>query len=299
MRVVINQKHLGLNRMLVREANRSAKNFNNKSYSRIENIEAILLKRDIPVQAKKNILIKKLHGFVISTFSIDKGKFNKKSFALLRKRLHQIRKIINKLRSINYYLETSFLEDLKLTKANAQDKLRSRSRHSTLAMDELEVLEYTSYKMIEEAVMLDKRVLKGYKHREIKLIRKEKVGIIHLGNVLGKESELLEHLEAKLPPPKSATKDLINNPLFTHWVARIFALLAYLEFFYGKEQIIFKQLKKDKYARSRINKKIIHIARENSELIRIMEEKIASIGNLRVDDGLKQKLHRFTTAINL
>ena len=228
MKGVISQKHLSLNERLAKESNKLARIFNNQHYSKIKNIDAILFKNNISVEKKKNILIKELHDFIVKTFSIDKRKFGKNGFDSLKKRLHSIRKIIIKLRSINYYLETTFLQGLKIPKIKITSESLRLKQQNSLARDELEALEYTTYKLIKEVVMLDKRLLSEYAHKEMKALGKEKIEINDLGLILRKESELLEHLEAKLPPPKAATIDLIKEPIFTHWVARIFALLSYL-----------------------------------------------------------------------
>lgn len=299
MRVVISQRHLSLNERLAEEANRLAKNFKNNEYSKIEDIDALLLKRDISVEEKKRILLKKLHSMVIGTFSLDKKRLSKKTFECMKKRLHIIRKIITKLRSINYYLETAFLQELSISKIKAGDKsLRLRQRE-TLAKGELGALEYTSYKLIGKVVALDRKLLKGYSGRGASIIKKEKIEAKNLGSILSKQSELLEHLEAKLPPPKAATIALAKEPVFTHWVARIFALLAYVEHLCKKESIIFSELKGSKAKRNKINKKISHLAAEKSKLIRIMEEKLASMKTYAFGNELKRELHNLAATANL
>ncbi|MBI3035291.1 hypothetical protein HYY71_03125 [Candidatus Woesearchaeota archaeon] len=298
MRVVIAQKHLSLNKRLARESNGISKKFSVKNYSKIENIDALLLKRDISVERKKGILIKKLHEAVLRAFSIDKGSLNKKAFALLKKRIYNIRKVINKLRSINYYLETVFLEDLSLSniKMKKQRKLKQRN---ALARDELEALEYTAYKLIGEVVTLDKRLLREYSQREKTIVSKEKIEIRDIEPMLRKESEILEHIEAKLPPPRAAGAALIKEPVFTHWIARIFSLLSYLEHIHSKELILFSKLKKNKKAKMMISKKINQLLREKSKLVGIMEEKFISMRRLDIDSGLKKDIHNLTTIINL
>ena len=62
--VVINQKHLRLTEGLSKESNKLARSFNNKNYSKIENIDNLLLKRDISIEKKKRILIKKVHNTI-------------------------------------------------------------------------------------------------------------------------------------------------------------------------------------------------------------------------------------------
>ena len=298
MRVDISRKHLSLNERLARESNNLAGRFNSKNYSKAENIEGMLLKRGISVERKKGILIKKLHELVVKAFSIDKRKFSKKSFDSLKKRLHSIRRITIKLRSINYYLETAFLDDLKDSKIKIGNE-NIKLQKSALAGDELEALEYTAYKLISEVVMLDKRLLSEYAHREKRVVKEEKADTKSIGSVLKKESELLEHLEAKLPPPKSATMDLMKEPVFTHWVARIFAILSYLEHMHSKEAEIFSKLKKNKAVKAKISKKIMHLSKEKSKLIGIMEEKLASMKKFRIDNKFRKELHNLTTTINL
>lgn len=299
MRVVINQEYAGLSERLVKEINNLAEGFNNKNYLKIENINNLLLRRDISVEGKKRILIKKLHEAITKAFSIDKKGFNKKTFDGLKKRLHNIRKIINKLRSINYYLETMFLEDLKLSKIKIIDRGLKLRHQNALARDELEALEYTTYKLIEEAVMLDKTLLREYINKERRISGKERVEVKDIGLIFGKESRLLEHLEAKLPPPKATNLSLIKEPTFTHWVARIFALLSCLEHLYAKETIIFSKLKKNKSVRMKIGRKVIQLMKEKSKLLRIMKEKAISMEKFGIHGELKEELHNLTTMIRL
>lgn len=273
MRVVINQEHISLNDKLVKECNKRVKSFNAKDYSRIEKIENILAKQDISVENKKRILMKKLHTAIVTTFSINKKGFSKKAFEFMKRRLACIRSIVVKLRSMNYYLETIFLEDLKLSKLKLRSGRQDPKQRKDLARDELEALEYAAYRLIGEAVMLDKRVLKEYAKKEERIISKEKIEANDLGLILGKESMLLEHLEAKLPPPKAAEIKLLKEPIFTHWTARVLALLSFLEHAYSKETMSIGKLKKNKELGLKIGKKITHLIKEKSKLLEIMEEK--------------------------
>ena len=147
--------------------------------------------------------------------------------------------------------------------------------------------------------MLDKRLLSEYAHKERKALGKEKIEINDLGLILRKESELLEHLEAKLPPPKAATIDLIKEPIFTHWVARIFALLSYLGHIYAKEAIVFSKIKKNKLARIKISRKISYLMKEKSKLLKIMEEKDMSMKTFNMENKLRNELHNLTTTTSL
>lgn len=299
MRVAITEHHLKLNKRLVKEVNHFSKKFSKRSYSKIEDIEGILLKKDISIEKKKKILMKDLHNGIVKVFSINKKEFNNEAFASLKEKASNLRKIIIKLRSVNYYLETTFLEDLKISNVGIGDKNPKISKQNDLARDELEILEYTAYKLIGEAVMLDKRILSEYKHKAKAAIGKESIEINDIKSILRKESVLLEHLEAKLPPANSITSDLIKEPSFTHWVSRIFALLLRLEWLCGREALIFNLLKKNKIIRAKISKKISHLIMEKFKLVRIMQEKAASMRKFRINNKLKEELHNFTTTISL
>ena len=299
MRVVIHQKHISLSKKLAKDLNKLAGKFNSKNYSRIENIEGILLKRGISVERKKSILIKKFYESIVKTFSIDKKKFSKKAFESFKIRLHNLRRLIIKLRSINYYLETAFLESLRLSKIKISSINTKFRQQDALTGNELEVLEYTAYKLIGEVAMLDKKLLGEYSHKERNVLKEEKTEVKGLGLILKKESDLLEHLEAKLPPPKAATISLMKEPIFTNWVARVLAILSYFEHLYHKEKQIFSKLKKNKAVKAKISRKISHLVKESSKLNRIMEEKYISMKKFRIDGKLRKELHNFTTTINL
>ncbi|MBI2659166.1 hypothetical protein HYX05_03670 [Candidatus Woesearchaeota archaeon] len=295
----ISENHLGLNESLARESNRLAKSFNPRQYSKIKNIDGLLLKKNSSVEKKKRMLVNELHNAVLKAFSIEKKNFGKKELGSLKKRLHAIRRLIIKLRGINYYLETAFLHELKIPKmkaANGNSKLRHQN---SLAKDELEILEYTAYSLIRKVVSLDKRLLKEYSSKEMKVIGKEKIEAKDIGIMLKKESELLEHMEAKLPPPKAATLALMKEPIFTHWVSRIFALLSYLEHICNKEAMIFGEIKSNRLARSKINRKISYLMGEKAKLVRVLQEKAASMKKFGTNSKLKAEMHNLTATMGL
>ncbi|MBI2101278.1 hypothetical protein HYT53_01595 [Candidatus Woesearchaeota archaeon] len=297
MGVATSEQHLSLNRRLAQESNRLVKRFSNKSYSKIEKIHKLLPRRDISVERKKELLAKKLHNAVVAAFSIDKGKFNKSSLEALKRRISAIREMTGRLRGINYYIETSLLDDLNVPiKKKGSAGLRLQG---SLARDEIEALEYAAYKLIEGAAMLDKRLLDKYSRKKSIILKKQKMKTKDLEFVLGKESAALEHLEAKLPPPRAIGMALLKEPAFTHWAARVFALLSYFEHMHHKERGILSGLKKRKSAKRAINRKIAHLIREKSELLGLMQEKAASMEKLRLDGAAKRELHKFTAAIRL
>ncbi len=59
MRVVISEAHLKVNRSLIKESNRLAGNFSANDYSKTEDIEKLLARRDISVENKKKALANK------------------------------------------------------------------------------------------------------------------------------------------------------------------------------------------------------------------------------------------------
>ncbi len=297
MRVEISKHHLSLSTRLARELNRQASAFNSKSYSKIEDIESALLRRDVSVEQKKRLLMAKLHDAIVKAFAVNKKNFSKKSLNPLKNRLHNARRLIIKLRGINYYLETTFCRSLKLSKIKTTGK--SFTGRQALPNSELAALEYTAYRLIGEAVVLDKRLLKEYADKEKSIVSRENIEVKDLSLILRKESELLEHLEAKLPPPKEISAALVKEPMFTHWASRVFALLLWLEQAYENESAIFSKLKRSKAFKIKISKKITSLIKEQSKLVGIMQEKAASMKSLRPADGFKSELHNLTTTINL
>lgn len=299
MRVVISRRHLAINKKLAQELNKLAKNFKYSSYSKIEDINSDLLNRDISVERKKGILLKSLHSSLAKAFSVSKGKLNKQLLKPLRKRLANIRNTVDKLRSINYYLETTFIQDIRLAGAKTKLKSPRLRQKQALARDELEALEYTAYQLIGKAISLDKKLLQEYSKKEIKVIKKEKYELRGIGLILAKETELLEHLEAKIPPMAAVNAGLLKEPAFSHWISRIFAALGYLEHIYAQEKEIFRQLKKNKLIKSRIEKKISYLVKERYNLFGIMEQKAASMKKLGTGSKFKAELHNLTAIIRV
>ncbi|MEK6892263.1 MAG: hypothetical protein AABX25_03700 [Nanoarchaeota archaeon] len=299
MRVVIEKNHLKLHNSLVKEINLLSGNFSSRNYSKINNVDSLLVKKDISIEKKKNILMNELHKIITAAFSINRKKFQNKDLKSLGKRLDSARKIISKLRDINYYLETIFLQELKLSRVKIKDRSSISKKQDGLAKDELQKLEHMAYKLIEEAVIVDKKLLSEYSKKEEIIAEKEKSELKNLETVLRKETILLEHLEAKIPPSKMAGMYLIQDPIFSHWVARVFALLLYLEHMYSSEKLIFSQLKKNKAVKSGISRKIFQIIKEKAKLLKIMDEKAVSMKRFNTSADFKKELHNLTSAIRL
>ncbi len=299
MRVAISKEHLRLNNRLVSEINKFSGRFSKKDYSKIGEINRLLLKRDISIESKKSILVKKLHDLTAKTFSINKARFGKSSFGLMKTRLLHILRLTDKLRSINHYLETTFFEDLKAEGVRIPVTYSNAGKSKTLARDELQALEYTAYRLIAEAAMLDKTLLKEYSRKEEKIIQKDEAELKDIRSILAKESELLEHIQAKIPTASSAGMNLIKEPVFSHWASRVFALLAYFEHLYAKERQIFRKLKKNRHIKPKIEKKIAALLKERAKLVQIMEQKIVSMEKFNIGSKFKKELRNLTTIINV
>lgn len=293
------KNHLELHGRLVKEINLLSRNFSSRNYSKITNVDNLLLKKDISVEKKKNVLLSELHKIISTTFSINRKKFQNKDLKSLGKRLDSARKIISKLRDINYYLETTFLQELKLSRVKIKDSSQVSKKQDGLAKDELQRLEYSAYRLIGQAVIADKKLLQEYSKKEEIIAEKEKSELKSLGTVLRKETILMEHLEAKIPPSKMAGMSLIRDPVFSHWAARVFALLIYLEHWHSGEKLIFSRLKKNKPVKAKINKKIFQIIKEKAKLLKIMDEKAVSMKSFNMSGDFKKELHSFTSSMRL
>ena len=86
-------------------------------------------------------------------------------------------------------------------------------------------------------------------------MQKAKSEINNLEKIIAKESEMLCHLEAKLPPHEKFRTILLKKDIYTEWVSRLFALLAGIEYQYGKEESVFSKLKKNKKIRLTVRRR--------------------------------------------
>ena len=286
------KNHLELHGRLVREINLLSKNFSSRNYSKIVNVDNLLLKKDISVEKKKNVLMGGLHKIISTTFSINRKKFQNKDLKSFGKRLDSARKIILKLRDLNYYLETVFLQELKLSRVKIKDSQSISKKQDGLAKDELQRLEYSAYRLIGGAVIADKKLLSEYSKKEEVIAGREKSEFKSLDMILRKETILLEHLEAKIPPSKMAGRGMLQDPVFSHWASRVFALLIYLEHWHSGEKLIFGQLKKNKPVKAKINQKIFQIIKEKSKLLKIMDEKANSMKRFNMSKTLRTNAER-------
>ena len=212
-----------------------------------------------------------------------------------------LRAIVDKLRSINHYLEESFLKEIGVIKkkVNIPSKNSKKISLKNLGKKDLEKLEHTVYKLIEKVIFLDKKLLKGYKKKEESIVKSKNIQSKDIESVLKKESEILMHLEAKLPPVGKINSNLIKNKVIHNWVARVFALLSSFENEYQKENLIFRKLKSSESLRKKINKKIKNILKEKEKLLRLKEKRALSMKQLNIDNEWRIIFHHFNAASRL
>jgi len=265
---------------------------------------ALLFRKDITIESKKALLLKQLHELLIQTLAIDLKKEDK-AIAILKANMTLLRRLVMKLRDINYYLETVFLEELGLLKINIgilgkTELQKLQKQEDSLSKEEITKLEQIVYELIEKLIFTDKRLLKDYKKKEIEAEEEKELGINHLEPILKKESELLCHLEAKLPPANNIRKDILKSKNFTHWITRLLALLTALESNYQKEIKIFNKLKQKESVRKRLKIKIYHLLKEKEKLLRLKDERIESAKNVaKLEQDWLNATHRYTTTLKL
>lgn len=308
MRVGIDKIHKDSYVKIVKEVNKFVKNFKLKDYKKSISYENLLSDKNVSVEKKKKALIEKLHKLTVKTFSIDlnKIKSEKEVLKVLRSNIKILRNFVDKLKGVNYYLEESFLVELGLIKKSLSiykkedPKKLIEAANFSLSKQYLDKLEHTTYKLIEKVILFDKKLLKSYKSREEKIIRKEKLEIKDINEILKRQSELLSHLEAKFPPPSKIKPLLLKKKIFNQWVPLILSLLVGLECEYKKESLIFEKLKKKNKVRLLINKKIKSLEKEKADLIKIKQKRVMGITKLgSLDDELRLMFHEFNAIRNL
>jgi hypothetical protein len=308
MRVEVDKTHKASYTKLAAEINKYAKRFKPGNYKIAKGYGGILLDKDVSVEKKKKDLTERLHELVVRTFSIDLNKLYSKRVALntLKGNIKVLREFVNKLRDINYYLEENFLAELGLIKRSLRlykhknpEKLIERASFS-LDKKYLNKLEHTTYKLIEKVIIFDKQLLNGYKSKGKEVVTEEGVWVKDINKILKRQSELLAHMEAKLPPPSKVKPLLLTKNIFSQWASTLLALLAAFESECKKERAVFQQLKKNGRARRIINKKIKSLEKEKADLIKIKQERAMDMtvfGSL--DDELRLMFHEFNAIKNL
>ena len=304
MRVDIEKRHIASYERIAREVNIAVKKTALKAKK--SKYEQAVVQKDISVENKKKKLAKNLHELIISTFSIN---INKKiATDSLKANIEMIRYIIHKIKSINNYLEEDLLRELgvikkslivKAVKSGTPARYLEQSAR-VLTENDISRIEHTVYEMIHKIIFFDKKLLKDYKSGEIKVIKTEKLGIRNLEKILRAESELLEILEAKIPPPNKVKAKLFTKKIFSSWVPMVFALLSAFETECNKENSIFLNIKANDKLRKKIEKKIKHVIKEKEKLLKIKEKRalqMKTFGN--INDGYRQTFHEYVSAASL
>jgi len=293
MRVDIEKRHIDSYERIVREANKAIRRATSKVKK--SKYQKTLLGKNISAENKKKKLVKNLHELIISTFSID---INKKiKVDNLKANIELIRYIIRKIDDINNYLEEALLLEIGIIKkssivkavksSNPEKYLEKQGR--VLSKDYINKIEQTVYELIQRIVFFDRKLLKKYTKREIKVIKTEKVDIKDLESILKIESELLDALEAKIPPPSKIKARLFKKDIFNKWVPMMFALLSNFETEYQKEGIIFSEIKKNDKLRKKIENKIKHVIIEKEKLLKIKEKRALEMKGLgKIGDDYRQ-----------
>jgi len=291
----VEKKRVEIIELLIKDVNKTLKLFplNNVAYDKL------ILKIDVSIEKKKTLLIKYLHDAIIKTFSIKDIKADQKTLKGLKNNLEIIRKLIDKLKDINHYLEEVFLKEI-----GAKKRFRGIKRlievKFPIDKKELKNIESTIYTLIEKIIFLDNRLLKNFKKEEIKVVEEEETSVEDIEKILKKETELLCHLEAKIPPPKKLSKHMLDKVLFDHWVARIFALLTALEYQSQKESDILRKLKEDQKIKSKIEVKINHLIKEKKEMLAVKEGRVISAAKLSsMDKEWKKAINECAAVVKL
>lgn len=307
MRVDIEKRHIDSYTRIASEANKAVKR---AAKIKKPKYEQALLQKDISAENKKKNLVKSLHNAIISAFSLDirQIKNKKKELEALKKNTALIRLIIHKLNSINSYIEESLLKELGIIKRSLTVKAIAsvnparyvEKNSSLLPKGYIDKVEHTVYELIQKVIFFDKRLLKGYKKKEICIIQTEKLGAKDLEKILGAENEILGIMEAKMPPAGKVKAKLFQKEIFNLWVPMVFALLSSFEAECSKEFEVFSKVKKNNNSRKKIEKRISHIINEKEKLLKIKEKRalaMRSFGKIR--DDHRQAFHEYVSAANL
>jgi len=307
MRVGIEKRQMDSYKRLAREANKRIK----KATLKIQKnkYEKALFKKDISVENKKKRLAKSLHELIINIFSVNIKKLkNKRALENLKTNIGLLRQIVHKIKAINNYLEESLLKELglvkkslivKAIKSNTPVKYLEKNG-SILSKAYLDKIEHTVYELMQKIIFFDKKLIKDYKKKEIKIISKENIGIKDLERILKIESELLDVLEAKIPPASKVKPRLFKKEIFNKWVPMIFALLSSFEMEYQKEELIFSKIKKNNKLRKKIENKIKHVVNEKEKLLKIKEKRALAMKSFgKITDDYRQVFHEYISAASL
>ena len=307
MRVDVEKRHIDSYKRVAQQANKAAGKALFKAHS--DKYQKSVMRLNISAENKKKILVRHLHELVINTFSADLSRISrKKAIEAFRANTQLIRIVIQKIKAINSYLEEDLLREIGIIKKSLLVRaLKSENpvkylekKRRALPQDYIAKIEHTVYELMSRIIIFDKKLLKGYKQKEVNVIKNEKFGINDLEKTLGIESELLETLEAKIPPPSRIKAKLFSKKVFSLWASMVLALLASLEAECEKEKMIFSEIKKDERLRKKIERKIKHVAEEKGRVLKIKHERAIAMKSMgKISDDYRQKFHEYVHAASL
>lgn len=309
--MVRKKERVKIEQAIIRDANKTAKAFTEKSYRKQPAaFERKLFNKELSIEKKKKQLMKDVHDLVIGSFSFDPKQITaKKQFVKhLGQKLTPLRLYVNKLRDINYYLKNVLLADIGILKKKETTILpttQSLKRELSypkqiITKKDIDELEKTVGNLFINILFLDSTLLKGYKGSEEKIAKEQTYKLTDLALLIDRQSDLLCHLEAKFPPRHKMAIAMIKEPVFSHWIARIFALLAALEHEFHKETIVFTKLKRNRKLKKTVEMKIKHIVKEKENILKakekrvLIEKKTAAIGKT-----IGTQFHTWAAAENL
>ena len=242
---------------------------------------------NISVAKKKNLLVKSLSDEIASAFSINTEKIKKSSLRQFAEKIGSCRKITDKLRSINYYLEHLNV------KSSGRPKIPEIK--NPLIKGDIDALELTAYRLIEEAAFLDKKSLERRGKMEKKLVNAGKIDAKTFTILIAKQTALLEHLEAKLPPAKFVKSKWLSEPFFAQWKSRIFSITFHIRQLCEKEKLLLKNIKSNASIRKKLSVKIDYLVEEQKKLLQILHDKSKSISQ----EESRKTIHNFTVTVSL
>lgn len=307
MRVEIEKRNLDSYRRIARDANSAAKSFPAANHGKYERL---LEQRNLSAEKKKEKLAKGLHELIIKSFSvnINNKKSRKKAASKIRASTELIRSMLKKLEGINNYLEESLLREIGIIKKSlvleatkSRDPVRYlEQKRGMLPKQYAGQIEHIVYELMQKIIFFDKRIIKDYKKKEVRIVGNEKLEAKSLQKVLMIQTELLEALEAKMPPASKIKQKLFTRNVFNYWAPMVFALLSSFETEYTKEKEIFALIKRNNKLRKKIEAKIKHVVAEKEKMLRIRHERAMLMSSLKdLGEDYRQAFHDYVAASNL
>ncbi len=269
---------MSIHEQIVKEINKEIARFSLDSYLlNKEKYERELVKINISIEEKRARLMNILHEMIIKTFSVyPKIHDKKKVLPGLKSNSDLIRSFIAKLRDVNYYLHTTLLEDIGMKRFTKNDfsmeRIKKEMKRMEMKHEDMVRLQHRTEKLMEEIVSFDKSLVRTYSRGKNTLKKEEGRKIQDIEKMLQRESELLCHLEAKIPPPSKISLKLLAPEMYTHWASRILALLVEIENTSKNIEERFRELKKKEQARKQLTIKISQIIKEKNQVVKLKDK---------------------------